>query len=660
MNAQDPTKTFEDQLEAYLDGTLSAEEAQKLLQTLEADPELRQEFCDQVRTARLVEAKANPSTDDVQREVMKRLREATHGKSGWRLLSGSRVLQVAAALVIAAILAGMFLPSLGTSREKARRISRISRDKMAEVKRKMAALDGRQDHGKATLEEELGQERFTSVSRPQENLSRENYAKIVENTFKAVREVPLSTFSIDVDTASYANVRRFLASGRLPPKDAVRVEELVNYFTYNYEPPTGEDPFSASMALRSCPWNPAHHLLRIGLQGREIDTDRRKPSNLVFLLDVSGSMNQPNKLPLLKQGMEMLVRNLGENDRVAIVVYAGSSGLVLDSTSAMEKETILGAMNRLSAGGSTAGGAGIQLAYQVAQDHFIKDGVNRVILATDGDFNVGVSSHGGLRELIEEKRRSGVFLSVLGFGTGNIQDSKMELLANKGNGNYYYIDSRREARKVLVEQMNATLVTIAKDVKIQVEFNPHFVTAYRLVGYENRKLAARDFDDDTKDAGEIGAGHRVTALYELVPPGAPETHEGEPLKYRKPDPTDDADNPLNTTEILTLKLRYKQPDGETSKQLTFPLSKRALGKKTFDADYQWAAAVAAFGQILRGSQYVQSMTLADVKAMAAEAAGEDPGGYRREFLALIDRAIPLLDGREPAPDSKYPTWQYRR
>ncbi|MFA7174754.1 MAG: VWA domain-containing protein [Kiritimatiellia bacterium] len=484
----------------------------------------------------------------------------------------------------------------------------------------------------------------------------ESYAKIEENEFLTPSEKPLSTFSIDVDTASYSNMRRFITQNQLPPADAVRVEEMINYFEYNYAAPRAEAPFSAAMALHPCPWNPHHHLLRVGLQGRKMDADNRKPSNLVFLLDVSGSMSSPDKLPLLKTGLAMLVNTLTESDRVAIVVYAGSSGLVLDSTSVAEKEKIIAAMQCLIASGSTAGGAGIQLAYRVAADNHIKGGVNRVILATDGDFNVGVSSHAELQALIEEQRASGIFLSVLGFGTGNLQDSKMELLANKGNGNYFYIDTEREARKVLVEQLNATLVTIAKDVKIQIEFNPEYVKQYRLIGYENRKMAARDFDDDKKDAGEIGAGHQVTALYEIILVGAPDVHDSVTLKYGKKD--EKAAEP-QSHEMLTLKLRYKEPEGKSSRLLTFPLSRDALQRGAGDQSFRWAAAVAAFGQILRGSPHVGTYSLEDVKALAGDAKGEDPNGYGSEFISLLERAA-KLKGTAPATNEKgYPLWQYR-
>ncbi len=503
----------------------------------------------------------------------------------------------------------------------------------------------------------LYRENMMSPVQPPPGSSGESYAKIEENIFLNSSEKPLSTFSIDVDTASYSNLRRMLNSNQLPPANAVRIEEMINYFQYNYAAPGDEAPFSSAMALHPCPWNPEHQLLRVGLQGRKMDPANRKPSNLVFLLDVSGSMDTPDRLPLLKTGMTMLVNALTENDRVAIVVYAGSSGLVLDSTSAAEKGKIIEALQRLSAGGSTAGGAGIELAYRVAVDNYIKDGVNRVILATDGDFNVGTSSHEGLQTLIEQKRASGVFLSVLGFGTGNLQDSKMELLANKGNGNYFYIDTEREARKVLVEQLNATLVTIAKDVKIQIEFNPEYVKQYRLIGYENRKMAARDFADDKKDAGEIGAGHQVTALYEIIPVGAPEVHDSVPLKYGKKG--EKAPEP-QSNEMLTLKLRYKEPEEETSRLLSFPLSMDALQKDAGDGSFRWAAAVAAFGQLIRGSQYAGQFSLNDIRALAIDAKGEDPCGYRAEFIRLVEKAAQLKGDQPAVNDKGYPIWQYRK
>ncbi|MDA3926025.1 MAG: von Willebrand factor type A domain-containing protein [Kiritimatiellae bacterium] len=492
--------------------------------------------------------------------------------------------------------------------------------------------------------------------RPPKVSSGESYAKIEENKFLNSSEKPLSTFSIDVDTASYSNMRRMLNNNQLPPVDAIRIEEMINYFEYNYEGPGADQPFSSAMALHPCPWNLNHKLLRVGLQGRKMDESNRKPSNLVFLLDVSGSMNSADKLPLLKTGMTMLVNALSENDRVAIVVYAGSSGLVLDSTSAADKGRIIQAMERLSAGGSTAGGAGIELAYKVCADNFIKGGVNRVILATDGDFNVGTSSHNGLQSLIEQKRSSGIFLSVLGFGIGNLQDSKMELLANKGNGNYFYIDSEREAEKVLVKQLNATLETIAKDVKIQIEFNPEHIKSYRLIGYVNRKMAARDFANDKKDAGEIGSGHQVTALYELIPVGAPDAHEGIPLKYGKK--SEKVVEP-QSNEMLTLKLRYKAPDADVSKLLTFPLTTENDQKGSGDNSFRWAAAVAAFGQMMRDSQYTGEFSVNNVRELALEAKGEDSSGYRAELINLIDKAARIKADQPGTNDKGYPVWQYR-
>jgi Ca-activated chloride channel family protein len=399
--------------------------------------------------------------------------------------------------------------------------------------------------------------RGPSMNRYDPNFNTESYAHIVENGFLGVETNPLSTFSIDVDRASYANVRRFINDGQRPPIDAVRIEELVNYFHYDLPDPTSEHPFSISTEVTRAPWNTDHRLVRIGLQGQRVDLDDQPPSNLVFLLDVSGSMNTPNKLPLLKDALGLLVNSLREEDRVAIVVYAGAAGLVLESTSGDQKEVILDAIERLSAGGSTAGGAGIRLAYDVARHNHIRGGNNRVILATDGDFNVGASSDGEMTRLIEEKREQGTFLTVLGFGTGNIQDSKMEALADHGNGNFAYIDNIGEARKVLVEEMGGTLFTIAKDVKIQVEFNPARVQAYRLIGYENRLLAAEDFNDDTKDAGELGAGHTVTALYEVIPVGVETDYTiggVDSLRYQTPV----AQQLPDTGELLFVKLRYRR------------------------------------------------------------------------------------------------------
>jgi len=470
----------------------------------------------------------------------------------------------------------------------------------------------------------------------------EQYEVIVENEFLPVTARPLSTFSIDVDTASYANVRRFFDQGRLPPPDAVRIEEMVNYFRYDYPPPEDEVPFSVNMEVAQCPWSAQHRLLRIGLKGREIERDQRGPSNLVFLLDVSGSMADQNKLPLVKQAMRLLLDELGEDDRVAIVTYASNAGLRLESTCASDKGKILDAIDSLSAGGSTHGSAGIQLAYEQDGQHFVEEGTNRVILTTDGDLNVGITDDDELVKLIQEKAKSGVFLTVLGFGTGNLKDSKMEKLADHGNGTYAYVDNLREARKVLVEQISGSLVTIAKDVKIQIEFNPAEVDSYRLIGYENRILAARDFDDDKKDAGEIGAGHTVTALYELVPAGEqPALDEGGPmLKYQRvPEkPAAELTDQAQSGELLTLRLRYKEPDGNESKLLEFVA--KDSGKRFGEAspDFQFAAAVASFGMVLRGSQYAGDLTLAGVEEFAVSGVGDDPGGYRTEFVDLVRRA----------------------
>lgn len=474
----------------------------------------------------------------------------------------------------------------------------------------------------------------------------DKYDRLVENPFQAVKDHPLSTFSIDVDTASYANVRRFLLQeGALPPPDAVRIEELVNYFDYDYAGPKDDVPFAAHIEVAACPWAEGHRLVRVGLKGKEVPSEERPECNLVFLLDVSGSMDSPDKLPLVKEGMKLLAEQVRENDRVAIVVYAGSEGLVLPSTPGSQRKKILDALERLEAGGSTNGGAGIELAYRIAKENFLPSGVNRVILCTDGDFNVGTTSTGDLVRMVEERAKSGVFLSVLGFGRGNLNDAMMEKLADKGNGNYAYVDGPTEARKVLVEQLGGTLVAIAKDVKIQIEFNPAQVAAYRLVGYENRMLAAEDFNDDKKDAGEIGAGHTVTALYELVPAGQEvATPPVDPLKYQAVKPSEENQDKSTSGELLTLKLRYKQPDGDTSSKLEFPItdagsSQRGFGQAT--GDFQFAASVAAFGMLLRGSEHAGTATYAAVEEMATASKGPDVHGYRAEFLEMVRRAKTL-------------------
>ncbi|HEU4694727.1 MAG TPA: VWA domain-containing protein [Vicinamibacterales bacterium] len=464
----------------------------------------------------------------------------------------------------------------------------------------------------------------------------EAYDKIDEHDFKRVADDPVSTFSIDVDTASYSNVRRFLNAGTLPPVDAVRIEELVNYFRFAY--PNAEDgaPFSVTTDVAPCPWNPRHRLALIGLQARALEAGRTPPRNLVFLLDVSGSMDSPDKLPLVKSAMRMLTDTLTPEDRVAIVVYAGASGLALPSTPGSRKADIQHAISELQPGGSTNGAEGIELAYDIASRNFVKGGINRVILATDGDFNVGVTSEGELVRLIEEKRAKGVFLSVLGVGTGNVKDSTMEKLADKGNGNYAYLDSLHEARRVLVAEAGATLVTVAKDVKIQVEFNPRAVGGYRLIGYENRALQHQDFNDDRKDAGEIGAGHSVTALYEIVPPGEPvDGGTTAPLKYQdQPKP-----NAASTSnELMTVSLRYKQPDGDTSRLMSVAVRD---GGTELTGNLGFASAVAEFGMLLRKSEYKGQATWASAQELARRFRGNDPDGYRAEFIRLVDLAASL-------------------
>lgn len=463
----------------------------------------------------------------------------------------------------------------------------------------------------------------------------ESYNLIDENPFFQPNQTPLSTFSIDVDTASYSNVRRFLNGGQLPPKDAVRVEELINYFAYDYPQPTGDRPFSVNTEVTTTPWNPQHKLVQIGLKGKQLQT--LQPSNLVFLVDVSGSMGQPNKLPLVKQSLCLLVNELKAQDRVTLVVYAGNAGVVLPPTAGDRKEQIMRAIDNLEAGGSTAGGEGIQLAYKLAQRNFLKQGNNRVILATDGDFNVGASSDAELVRLIEQKRDQGIFLTVLGFGTGNYKDSKMEQLADKGNGNYAYIDTLSESRKVLVHDLRGTLFTIAKDVKIQVEFNPAKVQAYRLIGYENRVLKDQDFNDDQKDAGEIGAGHSVTALYEIIPTGItsdvklPKT---DPLKYQRPQGNTSA---VDTNELLHVKLRYKAPSGTTSQLITRSVLDQPVALAQSSSNLQFSSAVAMFGLLLRDSEFKGSANPKMVMQLASQAKGSDRDGYRAEFIRLVQR-----------------------
>ena len=478
----------------------------------------------------------------------------------------------------------------------------------------------------------------SSVDMVWRQFNTEAYDRITDNVWQEVERKPLSTFSTDVDTASYSNVRRFLNEGQAPPKDAVRIEELINYFSFNYAEPRGDEPIALTTAFGECPWDPTHRLALVGLQARRIDASRIPPRNLVFLVDVSGSMMTPNKLPLVKASLAMLAPNLTDRDRVAIVVYAGNTGLVLPSTPGSDTQTILDALRRLEAGGSTNGAAGLQLAYAVAEEHLIKGGANRVILATDGDFNVGVTDQGSLVRLIEDKRKSGVVLSVLGYGMGNIKDSTMEKLADAGNGNYYYIDSLDEAQKVLVEQAGGTLVTVAKDVKLQIEFNPRVVSAYRLIGYENRLLQEQDFNDDKKDAGDMGAGHSVTALYELIPAGRPAGAPSiDPLKYQQPGTPSRA---ASNGEAMTVKIRYKQPDGDTSALVTAVVA----DKPAPSADLGFAAAVAEFGMLLRDSEFKGRSSFASALELAKRFKDDDPHGHRAEFIRLIgvaDRVVRL-------------------
>lgn len=469
--------------------------------------------------------------------------------------------------------------------------------------------------------------------------NREQYDLIEDNPFLAVSVHPRSTFSVDVDRASYSNVRRFISRDEPPPRDAVRIEELINYFPYSLPSPRGDDPVSITTETMTAPWQPAHRLVRVALQARRIETAALPPSNLVFLIDVSGSMNQWNKLPLVKSSLRLLVDQLRPQDHVALVVYAGAAGLVLPSTSGEEKATIAAAIDRLEAGGSTAGGAGIELAYRTAREHFKPNGNNRVILATDGDFNVGASSDGDMERLIESKRAEGTYLTILGFGQGNYQDAKMEKLAKRGNGNYAYVDDIAEARKVLVKEMGATLVTVANDVKLQVEFNPAAVRAYRLIGYEDRLLATQDFADDRKDAGDMGAGHSVTALYEVVPTGVKGTitlREQDSLRYQVP-ASDAPRTGASKNELMFVRLRYKKPGTSTSTQLTQAVMDKRGGAAS--TDFRFATSVAAFGMVLRNSEHKGTATLQSAIDLARGALGDDEGGYRAEFVGLIERVI---------------------
>ncbi len=470
----------------------------------------------------------------------------------------------------------------------------------------------------------------------------EDYALIQENRFHRPADEPLSTFSIDVDAASYSNLRRFLRNGQMPPKDAVRIEEMVNYFNYDYPEPVGADPFTVTTEIASCPWEPDHRLLHIGLQGKHIPMDELPPSNLVFLIDVSGSMSAPNKLPLLKSAFKLLTDQLRKEDKVAIVVYAGAAGVVLKPTSGDNKRAIKDAIDQLESGGSTAGAAGIRLAYQLAKENFAENGNNRVVLATDGDFNVGTSSDADLVRLIEQERESGVFLTVLGFGMGNYKDNKMQQLADKGNGNHAYIDDIQEAKKVLVEEFGGTVFTIAKDVKLQIEFNPAEVAGYRLIGYENRLLNKEDFNDDKKDAGELGSGHTVTAIYELIPAGVESTYLAavDPLKYQQPKVDR---NTKKTGEVATIKLRYKQPQGSESKLLEEVIKDAGQDWENSTENFRWSAAVTGFGMLLRDSDYKSEATYASILKLAKSSRGEDEHGYRAECVRMIETVQSLAD-----------------
>ncbi|MEP7375021.1 MAG: von Willebrand factor type A domain-containing protein [Chitinophagaceae bacterium] len=485
-----------------------------------------------------------------------------------------------------------------------------------------------------------------------DDFNTEGYDKISENSFLKATDNPLSTFSIDVDAASYSNVRRFLSQGQLPPAGAVRIEEMINYFHYEYPQPKDDQPFSINTEISGAPWNKEHKLVLIGLQGKKIPVDNLPASNLVFLIDVSGSMQGPNRLPLVKASMKMLVDQLREQDKVSIVVYAGAAGLVLKPTSGEEKTNIKDAIDKLEAGGSTAGGEGIKLAYKTAKEYFVKGGNNRVILCTDGDFNIGESSDDAMERLIENERKSGVFLTVLGYGMGNYKDNKMQKLADKGNGNHAYIDGISEAKKVLVNEFGGTLFTIAKDVKLQIEFNPAKVQGYRLIGYENRMLAKEDFNDDKKDAGELGSGHTVTALYEVIPVGVKSSFlkDIDSLKYQK------NETPLSksshTDEIMTVKFRYKTPDGDVSKLIEHSLKDDQLSITKTSDNFRFAASVAEFGMLIRNSAFKAAASFDNIIKMARKAKGNDDEGYRSEFIRVVESAQMLAKGNKPETEEE--------
>ncbi len=514
--------------------------------------------------------------------------------------------------------------------------------------RKSKALTGSARLPYATLDYESNT--FYDGDQPTQQYSREGYDHITENRFLKVTDNPLSTFSIDVDAASYSNVRRILNQGKLPPAGAVRIEEMVNYFHYEYPQPQHDQPFSINTEISDCPWNKENKLVLIGLQGKKIPTENLPASNIVFLIDVSGSMDEPMKLPLVKASMKMLVDQLRPQDRIAMVVYAGNAGLVLPSTRGDEKTKIKDAIDRLDAGGSTAGGEGIKLAYKIAKENFVKKGNNRVILCTDGDFNVGPSSDDEMETLIENERKSGVFLTVLGYGSGNYQDSKMQKLADKGNGNHAYVDGLSEAKKVLVNEFGGTLFTIAKDVKLQIEFNPEKVQGYRLIGYENRILNKEDFNNDKKDAGDLGSGHTVTALYEVIPVGVKTSllEKVDELKYQSN--VAPLSKSSHAGEIMTVKFRYKEPDEDISKLIEHPVLDKQTSISSTSDNFRFAAAVSEFGMLLRNSEFKSSSSFEDVITLARKSKGNDDEGYRSEFLRLVENARLLASNGQPEED----------
>jgi Ca-activated chloride channel family protein len=469
---------------------------------------------------------------------------------------------------------------------------------------------------------------------PQNNTN--EYNKIEDNPFKSAQKEPLSTFSIDVDNASYSQVRYNIERGQLPQKDVVRIEEMINYFDYEYKQPTGEHPFTINTELASCPWNPQNKLVHIGLQGKTLDYQNLKPSNLVFLIDISGSMDEENKLPLVKKSMAVLLNELSEKDKVSIVVYAGSEGLALPATPANQKDKIMEALDNLKAGGGTAGGKGITLAYKIAEENLIKGGNNRIILCSDGDFNVGVSSTAELVRMVEEKRKLDIYLTICGFGMGNYKDGRLEDVAKNANGNYFYIDNLQEAQKVFAKEMRANMFTIAKDVKIQVEFNPKWVQAYRLIGYENRVMANEDFNDDKKDAGELGAGHTVTALYEIVPVGVKSEYfpKTDDLKYQQ----NQLSNQSQTNELMTVKFRYKPLKKEESVLITQTIEKNAQDWESTSDNFRFSASVASFGMILRESPYKGKSNYEQILSMARGSKGKDDNGYRSDFIQMVESA----------------------